>query len=140
MKILTHCSLIHRHPWRSRLVLGVALALAGSWTPVIATDSDVRVTIMPRVLFAGQDTHVTIRVTPNEDNRLLQIVLDGPAYYASTDVQLDGANAARTHDLWWHTLPAGHYVVSVNLERASARAVMQQFSLTVSGDTNNPRP
>jgi hypothetical protein len=140
MNIRSWDSRSHHPAWRLRIALGVALVLVGARAPTIAADADVRVSIRPRVLFAGQDTHVIVRVTPDDENRLLRVELDGPAYYASTEMQLDGAEAARTHDVWWRTLPAGSYVMWVRLERAGARPVVQQFSLTVAGSESRPAP
>jgi len=121
------------HSWRSRIILGLAFALVSTRAPTTAAGADLRVTISPRVLFAGQDTHVIVRIEPKDENRLLRVILDGPSYYASTDMQLDGIEAARTHDIWWRTLPAGSYTMRISLERASAGPILLQFSLTVAG-------
>ncbi len=79
------------------------------------------------------ELHATVRVDPRDENRLLRITLDGPLYYASTDVQLDGAEAARVHDMWWRFLPPGEYAVTATVECATGRKFADSKNLRVIG-------
>ena len=44
-------------------------------------------------------------------------MIEAPDYYASSDVQLDGADAAVTHQFNWRELPGGAYRVEAILTR-----------------------
>ena len=53
------------------------------------------VTFSPVVAFAGADLRVVVRVLPDAGNRRLQLSMDAPTFYASTERQLDGMEGAR---------------------------------------------
>lgn len=72
--------------------------------------------VSPQVAFAGTDLRVIVRVTPDALNRRLQLAVDAPTYYASTERQLDGLRAARAHSFLWHELPAGEYQITATVE------------------------
>jgi hypothetical protein len=118
---------------RASLLMLILLGHA-QWPATTAAEAQLKVKVYPRFLNAGGDARVLVRVEPDDNNRILHVVLDGSYYYASTDVQLDGATAARTHELWWRTLPAGEYMVWVTVERASGHELMDHMSMTVVGD------
>jgi hypothetical protein len=79
------------------------------------------------------ELHATVRVDPQDENRVLRVSLDGPLYYASTDVQLDGAGAARIHDMWWRFLPPGEYSVTATVECATGRRFIESKRMRVIG-------
>jgi len=102
---------------RLRLHLPVtALLLAAP-----AADAPVSVAVRPTVTFAGGDVRTTVRTPRDPRNRELRIILDAPDYYASSDVQLDGDNAAATHQFMWKELPGGAYRVEAILFREDGR-------------------
>jgi hypothetical protein len=120
-------------------VMGVAVAVLLAGTPR-ATDATDRVAfrLSSTVMNIFGELHATVRVDPKDENRILRVSLDGPLYYASTDVQLDGASAARVHDLWWRFLPAGEYAVTATVECASGRTYVERKSLRVIGGAEMP--
>lgn len=59
----------------------------------------VKVEAYPRIAMAPAALKLTARVDPHPDNRMLRIVLDCERFYAASEIQLDGADAARTHQL-----------------------------------------
>jgi hypothetical protein len=114
--------------------LGIAVVVGIGGLPR-ATDATDRVafTLSSTVLNITSELHATVRVDPHEENRTLRVSLDGPLYYASTDVQLDGAAAAKVHDLWWRHLPPGEYAVTATVECASGATFTHRRSLRVIG-------
>jgi hypothetical protein len=43
------------------------------------------------------------------------VVVDSDRYYRSSDIELDGAGAARTHFIVWNALPEGAYTITVTV-------------------------
>ncbi len=56
-----------------------------------------------------------VRVAPHPDNRTLRIELDSPEFFRSSDVQLEGAQAAQNHFFSWRSLPPGSYEAIVTV-------------------------
>lgn len=115
-------------------VLGIAVLafVALLPRPTNATDR-VAFTLSSSVMNIFGELHATVRVDPKDENRTLRMTLDGPLYYASTDVQLDGAAAAKIHDMWWRFLPPGDYTITATVECASGRTYVERKGLRVIG-------
>ena len=56
---------------------------------------------------------VLVQVPRHEYNRFLRVVVQSGTFYASSDVQLDGRRAPRSHDLLFKNLSTGNYCVEV---------------------------
>jgi hypothetical protein len=109
--------------------------------PVVARGDDpepekVSVKIRPVVLFAGRDVRATVRTPRDARNRELRIVVEGADFFASSDVQLDGVDAATTHLFTWRELPGGAYRVDAILLRAGGErtTVTSCFAVLTSDD------
>jgi len=83
------------------------------------------------VLFAGRDVRTTVHTPRDARNRELRIVVEAADYYKSSDLQLDGLDAAATHQFEWKELPGGAYRVEATLTRADGeqRTAVQCFSV-----------
>jgi hypothetical protein len=121
-------------------MLSQAATAAAAAAPTPGRADRVSVTLSANVITMVGEVRATVRVNPDDDNRVLHIVLDGPMYYASTDVQLDGASAARTRDMWWQSLPPGEYTVTATVDDAKGRRLYDRKQLTVVGFTNESEP
>ena len=82
----------------------------------------ITVRVTPTFGIEGSPVQAMVRVAPNAENRLLRITVDSENYFRSSDVGLDGDNAAITHYLSMDSLPAGEYaflavVYGANKER-----------------------
>jgi hypothetical protein len=118
----------------SRKVLGIAVVGLVLMLPRVTKSADrVGFTLSSTVLNVFGELHATVRVVPHEENRLLRVSLDGPLYYASTDVQLDGASSARVHDMWWRSLPPGEYSITAMVQSASGRSYTERKVMRVIG-------
>lgn len=105
--------------------------------PVVETaDSKLiqSVTFSPVVAFAGADLRVVVRVTPDAGNRRLQLSIDAPTFYASTERQLDGLEGARAHTFAVQQLPAGDYQIIATLEGSAGVRSRVTRSFKVMGE------
>jgi hypothetical protein len=122
----------------ARRVVGIAtMALVALYPATTGARDRVAFTLSSTVMSVFGELHATVRVDPQDENRTLRVSLDGPLYYASTDVQLDGAGAARVHDMWWRFLPPGEYAVTATLECASGRRFVQSQRMRVIGGSSD---
>ncbi len=92
------------------------------------------VSFSPVVAFAGADLRVVVRVQPDAGNRRLQLSVDAPTFYASTERQLDGMEGARAHTFAVRELPAGDYQIIATLEGASGIRSRVTRSFKVMGE------
>jgi hypothetical protein len=103
------------------------------------------VTVSPVVAFAGADMRVVVRVLPDAGNRRLQLSVDAPTFYASTERQLDGVDGARAHTFNLHELPAGDYQIVAVLEGSDGVRTRITRTFKVMGEDDaqlmeSPRP
>jgi hypothetical protein len=99
----------------------------------------VTVKIRPMVLFAGGEVRTTVHTPRDARNRGLRIIVEGTDYYASSDVQMDGMDAATTHQFTWKDLPGGPYRVDAILVREDGEKTTATNCFAVlSGDENDP--
>ena len=104
---------------RRAMVLAGALMGAAAIVPVHAAEEKEVSVWMPSVAMAPATVQLTLRVAPRKENRLLRVTLDSGAYYRSSDVPLEGAEAAAMHSVRWPGVPSGDYVVIVELFRSN---------------------
>jgi hypothetical protein len=72
---------------------------------------------------------IEMLVSPDEENRALEIVVESGDYLRSSFIALEGADAARFHVVFYRSVPAGSYTVQVGLRGRSGtlRAMEHQF-------------
>lgn len=92
-----------------------------------ASDSALTARVTPRFAFTPTWVRALVQVLRHPDNRLLRIAIDSGGYYRSSDIQLDGADAPRSHFFVWKSLPPGNYCLEAIVYGPSApRARVQQ--------------
>jgi hypothetical protein len=119
------------------LLLLLLVAASTAFAQPSAPDShggDLSIDVTPSVLLRGQDIRAIVRVRPDVGNRLLTVALDAPEFYSSTERNLDGAQAARTFEFFFRTLPAGEYLLHVQVADASGRLRTAERHLSVIGE------
>ena len=98
-------------------------------TAVTATHADERMSmkVSPVQALAPVNLRVRVQVEPYADNRVLTIVADSPAFYRSSQIQLEGDRAPRTFTIEYPSVPGGQYEItsvlvnSMGRERATIR-------------------
>jgi hypothetical protein len=95
---------------RPFLLLVVAVCSLLPQMSVVA-ESPVTLVINRRVVPAGSDLPVIIRVPRDSDNRSLTIEAASEDYVRSSTMPLDGEFEAATHQYWFRHLPEGEYKV-----------------------------
>lgn len=75
--------------------------------------------VKPDVGLAPVDVRVRVQVDRDDRNRGLLVGCEGETYARSSWVQLDGAEAPRTHTFFWQKLPGGNYVFFAQLYNSS---------------------
>jgi hypothetical protein len=80
-----------------------------------------RMAVSPVQSFAPTTLTVRVHVTPDTENRALEIVVESRDYYRSSRIQLDGNEAPRTVVVELPNLLAGDYEVRGALVDASGR-------------------
>jgi len=105
-------------PWVTLAAICLSVPLGGAASADDQpTHEKVSVKVRPAVLFAGGQVRTTVRTPRDPRNRALRVVVEGSDYFASSDVQLDGVDAAATHQFLWKDLPGGPYRVDAILLR-----------------------
>jgi hypothetical protein len=95
-----------------------------------AAESPVSLVINRRVVPAGSDLLVTIRVPRDADNRSLTIEAASDDYSRASTMPLDGEFEAATLQYWFRQLPEGEYTVGARV--TGTRGVRGVATLQVS--------
>lgn len=78
--------------------------------------------VSPRIGHAPGSIHAKVIIERDARNRALRIVVDGDHYTQSGTKDVDGDQAQRVWDFWWHDLPCGHYQITAQMLRPSTEA------------------
>jgi hypothetical protein len=123
-------------PWVS--LVGLCLFVPIGLSADDTEHHKVSVKIRPTVLWAGGEVRTTVRTPRDARNRELRVIVEGSDYYASSDVQLDGVDAATSHPFTWKDLPSGPYRVDAILLREDGeKTTVTDCFAVLSGDENN---
>jgi hypothetical protein len=93
--------------------------------------SALEVKVNPSVSFAPSHVKIVVSVTPDPDNRRLTVEAESVDFYRSSEVTLNGTEAALTHSIEWRELPAGEYRVVAHLHGSDGERVTVERSLSV---------
>ena len=113
---------------------GLAMAagvLAGSMQ--MSADEAISITVRPSVTSFRGNAMLRVLVSRNEKNRMLVWEVDGPNYYRSSSMTLDGAAAARSYFFMVKDLPGGDFDVRATVKRNDSSAAMDRSSIKVIG-------
>ena len=90
--------------WFAALLLAAALPLEA--------EQAITMTVSPRQSLAPTNLSVRLRIQPDANNRVLQVVADSGGFYRSSERSLDGERSARTTVIEFRDVPSGEYEVS----------------------------
>ena len=96
-------------------------------------DDAVTIAVRPRVTNIGGTAELKVLVSRNEANRKLLWEIDGPNFYRSSEVQLDGASAPRSYLFRVHNLPSGEFEVRATVKRNDESTAADRSDLRVIG-------
>ena len=114
--------------------VGLALAagiLVGSMH--LSADEAISITVRPAVATAKGHAQLKVLVARNNLNRALIWEVDGPDYYRSSAMELDGAASPRSYFFIVRDLPAGDFEVRATLRRNDNSEVMDHSRIRVVG-------
>jgi hypothetical protein len=113
---------------------GVAMAVgvfAGSMQ--MSADEAISITVRPAVTSYRGNAQLKVLVSRNEKNRTLVWEVDGPNYYRSSSITLDGAASPRSYFFMVKELPAGEFDVRASVKRNDSSVVTDRSSIKVVG-------
>lgn len=111
-----------------RLALAAGV-LAGSMQ--LNAGEGVSISVRPTIASTNGSAQVKVLVARNERNRVLTWEIDGPNYYRSSAMQLDGASSPRSYLFFAHDLPEGSYDVRATVRRADESVIVDRCSIRV---------
>jgi hypothetical protein len=103
------------------VLIGICLLFSAS---TLDGSEPLRMRVSPLVAMAPGFLTVRVSVEAAAENRILQVVAESPDFYRSSQIQLDGAQAAPIAVFEFRNLPSGLYqvtgvLVGVNGPRAT---------------------
>jgi len=105
--------------------------LAGSMQS--SADAPISITVRPAVSHVSGETRVKVLVARNERNRSLVWEVDGPNYYRSSAMELDGAASPRSYFFTMRDLPAGSFEVRASVRRNDNSVATDRSAIRVIG-------
>ena len=112
----------------------IAGILAGSMQS--SADEAVSMTVRPAVATVHGNARVNVLVARHESNRALVWEIDGPSYYRSSAMELDGASSPRSYVFMARDLPAGVFEVRVTVRRNDNTTAVDRGQIRVIGALN----
>jgi hypothetical protein len=97
-----------------RLLLLIGMT---SSAQMIAADAPITIAVRPAVTVARATAQLKVLVARDDRNRVLQWEVDGPNYYRSSQIDLDGSSAPRSWLFWVKDIPEGDYDIRVTVHR-----------------------
>lgn len=114
----------------------VAGVLAGSMQMI--ADEAISITVRPAVMSYRGSTQLKVLVSRNERNRLLVWEVDGPNFYRSSSIELDGAASPRSYFFMVKDLPGGEFDVRATVKRNDSSTVTDRRTIRVVGGPEGP--
>lgn len=115
-------------------VLGLVfiLGIAGGSIHTSA-DEAVSLTVRPSVATFRGNATLKVLVARDQKNRALTWEVDGPDYYRSSSMDLNGAAAPRSYFFMVRELPAGEFEVRATVRRNDNSVVVDRSTIRVVG-------
>lgn len=81
----------------------------------LAAVERLKLNVSPSVAFAPANVVVRTSIEPDAQNRAVEVAAESPAFYRSSEIDLDGDRAPRTNTFEFRDLPSGVYEVRATL-------------------------
>ena len=99
----------------------------------LSADEAISITVRPAVTSYRGSAQLKVLVSRDNKNRALIWEVDGPNYYRSSSIALDGAASPRSYLFIVKDLPAGEFDVRAKVERNDSTAAMDRSTIKVVG-------
>ena len=103
-----------------------------------SADEAISITVRPAVATYRGSAQLKVLVARDDKNRSLVWEVDGPNYYRSSSLQLNGASSPRSYFFTMRELPAGEFEVRATIKRNDSTAVTDRASIRVVGGPIEP--
>ena len=118
-------------------VFGLLLVIAaGATTPGTAA-SVVDIKLSGAYFSEPATLQLTVTVERNDANRTLWIEADGDGMYTASEIQLNGANEKRLHQVMFKSLSAGHYSLRAQVRSSTGVRGMATREIEVIGSARS---
>jgi hypothetical protein len=112
-----------------------ALVVAGlGGSMLMSADEAISITVRPAVMTARGSTQLRVLVSRNEKNRMLVWEVDGPNFYRSSSIVLDGAASPRSYFFMVKDLPGGEFDVRATVKRNDSSTSTDRSMIRVVGE------
>jgi hypothetical protein len=108
---------------QTALFLGITLLTAA---PALNSSERLTMRVSPTVAYAPAFLTVSITVPTDDKNRSLQVIAESSDFYRSSQISLDGKNAAPLNVFTFRDLPTGLYQITSVLTGANGQRVITQ--------------
>jgi hypothetical protein len=103
-----------------------------------SADEAISITVRPAVATYHGSAQLKVLVARDDKNRSLVWELDGPSYYRSSELQLNGAASPRSFLFMMRELPAGEFEVRATVKRSDRTASTDRSTIRVLGGPIEP--
>lgn len=79
------------------------------------TSKPVTLTVYPRISSAPATLRLSLHIPRDAENRGVSVVADGTDFLRTTEIELEGTDAATVIPFTWYGVPAGNYAVTARL-------------------------
>jgi hypothetical protein len=100
---------------------------------VVQTVEPITVSVRPAVSSVRGTAQLKVLVERNDSNRTLTWEIDGPGYYRSSTMPLEGASAPRSWFFYLRNLPPGEFDVRATVKRTNNSESVALSKITVLG-------
>lgn len=114
-------------------VVGLLLVAASGVSKAGGTDI-VGIQVRGAYFAEPATVRLIVAVEPHDANRTLWIEADGESMYAASEIQLEGANEKRLHQIMFKSLIAGHYSVRAQVRSSTGVRGVATREIVVIGD------
>jgi hypothetical protein len=94
-------------------------------------DQPITVSVWPSIAVARGNAQLKVFIQPNDANRTLSWEVDGPDYYRSSTMQLEGALAPKSWFFFVRDLPEGEFDVRARVKRNNNSESVALSKITV---------
>lgn len=118
------------------IVLPVVLSAVFAAGPLAerVEEAPLTIDVTPSVIMSPGTVRLVAMVARHPENVRVELAADSGSYFRSSTIELDGAEAPRTHVMLFKRLPAGDYKVSALLTRSDGSEILHEVDLMVIGE------